>query len=97
MVQRPLPSVDGTVFTEQKADPIFAIRKYEAGHDSRAVGGMYCLRSLASRDRGFEIHTRHGCLVRVFILFVCPRLRSRKPKSTAVGIHCVDHATTSIH
>jgi hypothetical protein len=28
---------------------------------------MYCLRSLGSRDRGFESHTRHGCLVCVCV------------------------------
>jgi hypothetical protein len=27
---------------------------------------MYCLRSLGGRDRGFESHTRRGCLVCVF-------------------------------
>jgi hypothetical protein len=34
-----------------------------AGHGSRAVWGMDCLRWFGSRDREFESHTRHGCLV----------------------------------
>jgi hypothetical protein len=39
---------------------------------------MYCLRSLGSRDRGFESHTRYGCLVCVFILCLCcPVFRQR--------------------
>jgi hypothetical protein len=37
-----------------------------AGLGSRTVWGMYCLRSLGSRDRGLESHTRHRCL-----LYVC--------------------------
>jgi hypothetical protein len=33
---------------------------------------MYCLRSLGSRDRGFESHSRHGCLVFVYVCaFFC--------------------------
>jgi hypothetical protein len=36
---------------------------WRAGHGSPAVWGMNCLRSLGSRDCGFESHTRHGCLV----------------------------------
>jgi hypothetical protein len=35
-------------------------------HGSRAVKGMHCLRSLGSRDRGFQSHSGHGCLVFVF-------------------------------
>jgi hypothetical protein len=38
----------------------------QAGHGSRAVEGVHCLRSLGSRDHGFESHSGHGCLV-----FVC--------------------------
>jgi hypothetical protein len=37
-----------------------------AGHGSRVVWGMHCLRSLGSRDRGLEPHSGHRCLV-----FVC--------------------------
>jgi hypothetical protein len=43
-----------------------------AGHGSRAVWGMYCLRSLGSRDRGFESHSGHGRLVFVYMCaFFC--------------------------
>jgi hypothetical protein len=43
-----------------------------AGHDSRAVYGMHCLRSLGSRDLGFESHPGHGCLVFVYVCaFFC--------------------------
>jgi hypothetical protein len=41
-----------------------------AGHGSRAVEGMNCLRSLGSWDRMFESHTRHGCLVCVCVYSV---------------------------
>jgi hypothetical protein len=34
----------------------------EAGHSGRAVWGMNFLRSLERWDRGFESHSRHGCL-----------------------------------
>jgi hypothetical protein len=34
-----------------------------AGHGSRVVWGMHRLRSLGSRDRGFESHSRHGVLL----------------------------------
>jgi hypothetical protein len=44
----------------------------EAGHGGRAIEGMHCLRSLGSRDRGFESHSGHGCLVLVFVcVFLC--------------------------
>jgi hypothetical protein len=33
-----------------------------ADHSGRAVQGMNCLRSLERWDRGFESHSRHGCL-----------------------------------
>jgi hypothetical protein len=39
-----------------------------ADHSGRAVEGMNCLRSLEIWDRGFESHSRHGC---VFILCSC--------------------------
>jgi hypothetical protein len=41
-----------------------------AGYGSRAVYGMHSLRSLGSRDLGFESHSEHGCLV-----FVCVCVR----------------------
>jgi hypothetical protein len=31
-------------------------------HSGRAVYGMNCLRPLEHWDRGFESHSRHGCL-----------------------------------
>jgi hypothetical protein len=31
-------------------------------HSGRAVEGMNCLHSLERWDRGFESHSRHGCL-----------------------------------
>jgi hypothetical protein len=48
-----------------------------AGHGSRAVWGMHCLRSLVSRDHGFESHSGHGCLmcVCVFLCLCCPVFR----------------------
>jgi hypothetical protein len=40
-------------------------------HGGRAVQGMNCLRSLERWDRGFESHSRHGCLcMRLFCVFV---------------------------
>jgi hypothetical protein len=43
-----------------------------AGHGSRAVKGVHCLRSLGSRDRGFESPSGHGCLVFVYVCeFFC--------------------------
>jgi hypothetical protein len=33
-----------------------------ADHGGREVCGMNCLRSLESRDREFEFHSRYGCL-----------------------------------
>jgi hypothetical protein len=44
----------------------------EAGDASRTVYGVYCLRSLGSRDREFESHSGHGCLVFVYVCtFFC--------------------------
>jgi hypothetical protein len=40
-----------------------------AGHSSRAVKGMNCLRPLEHWNRRFEFHLKHGCLS-VFVLFV---------------------------
>jgi hypothetical protein len=54
-----------------------------AGHGSRAVWGMYCLRSLASRDRGFGSHARHGCLVCVCVYSVCVVLCLRRGLATS--------------
>jgi hypothetical protein len=42
-----------------------------ADHSSRAVWGMNCVRSLEGWDRGFESHSRHGCLYRVCLFCVC--------------------------
>jgi hypothetical protein len=43
-----------------------------AGHSSREVGGMKCLRSRGRWDRGFESHSGHGCLCVYMRLFcVC--------------------------
>jgi hypothetical protein len=39
------------------------------GHGSRAVWGMYCLRSLGSWDCGLESHSGHGCLMCVCVFF----------------------------
>jgi hypothetical protein len=41
-----------------------------AYHSGRAVQGMNCLRSLKHWGRGFETHSRHGCLC-AFILCLC--------------------------
>jgi hypothetical protein len=41
-----------------------------AGHSGRAVWGMNCPRSLEHWNRGFEPHSRHGCLC-AFILCLC--------------------------
>jgi hypothetical protein len=60
MKKKRSPEFSGLSFT-----PVMFSR---GGHGSRAVWNMYCLRSLGSRDRGFESHTRHGCLICVFIL-----------------------------
>jgi hypothetical protein len=46
-----------------------------AGHGNPAVQGMNCLRSRRRRDRGFETHSGHRCLVFVlrvrFFLCLC--------------------------
>jgi hypothetical protein len=34
-----------------------------AGHSSRSVYGMTCLRSLGRWDYGFELYSGHGCFV----------------------------------
>jgi hypothetical protein len=42
------------------------------GYGSRAVLGVHCLRSLGSRDRGFESQSGHGRLVFVYVCaFFC--------------------------
>jgi hypothetical protein len=43
---------------------------YFANHSGRANEGMKYLRPLEHWDRGFESHSRHGCLF-VFILCLC--------------------------
>jgi hypothetical protein len=50
-----------------------------AGHGNRAVWGMHYLRSLRSRDRGFESHSGHGRLVFVcafFCVCVCVQVKA---------------------
>jgi hypothetical protein len=42
-----------------------------AGHSSRAVYGMNCLRSLGRGDGGFESHARYGCLLCVCVRLFC--------------------------
>jgi hypothetical protein len=55
-----------------------------AGHGSRAVYGMHCLRSLGRWDRGFKTNTRHGCLTCVCVfLCLCDELITR-PRSLTV-------------
>jgi hypothetical protein len=50
--------------------------KFQADHSSRAVWGMKCLRSLEHWDRGFESHSRHGCLSLFILCLCCPVLGS---------------------
>jgi hypothetical protein len=54
---------------------------YNAGHGSRAIWGMNCLRSLGRCDCGFETVFGHGCLVCVcvciFLCLSCPVFRQR--------------------
>jgi hypothetical protein len=42
-----------------------------ADHSGRAVYGMKCLRSLEHWDRGFESHSRHGCLSAFILCSFC--------------------------
>jgi hypothetical protein len=51
----------------------------KADHSGRAVKGMNCFRSLERWNRGFESHSRHGCLycVRLFRVFWCCVYRYR--------------------
>jgi hypothetical protein len=42
-----------------------------ADHSGRPVCSMNCLRSLERWDRGFELHSRHGCLYCVRLFIVC--------------------------
>jgi hypothetical protein len=42
-----------------------------ADHSGSAVTGVKCFRSLEHWDRGFESHSKYGCLS-AFILFVLP-------------------------
>jgi hypothetical protein len=44
-----------------------------AGHGSRAVWGMNCLRLLGRCDSGFESHLGHECLVCVFVVLYLGR------------------------
>jgi hypothetical protein len=43
----------------------------------RAVWGMNCLRSLKHCGRGFESHSRHGCLCAFILCLCCPVCRKR--------------------
>jgi hypothetical protein len=47
-----------------------SVIRWRADHSGRAVWGMKCLRPLEHWGRGFESHSRHGCLF-VFILCLC--------------------------
>jgi hypothetical protein len=46
-----------------------------ADHSGRAVWGMNCLRPLEHWDRGFESHSRHGCLCAFILCSCCPLCR----------------------
>jgi hypothetical protein len=54
---------------------LIAIIILTAGHSSRAVWSMNRLRSLEHWDRGFESHSRHGCMC-TFILCMLLRVGS---------------------
>jgi hypothetical protein len=41
---------------------IYGINFWYAGHSGRASGGMNYFRLIECWDRGFESHSRHGCL-----------------------------------
>jgi hypothetical protein len=41
------------------------------GHSGLAAYGMKCLRSLERWDRGFEFHSRHGCLCPIILCLCC--------------------------
>jgi hypothetical protein len=43
--------------------------QWSSGHGSRAIQGMYCLRSFGSRDRGFESDPGYRCLVFAYMRF----------------------------
>jgi hypothetical protein len=49
-----------------------------ADHSDRAGQGMNSLRSLEHWDRGFESHSRHGCLC-AFILCLCCSVCRQRP------------------
>jgi hypothetical protein len=63
-----------------------------AGHGSRAVQGIYCLRTLGSRDRVFESNTKHGCLVCVCVysvfVFSCVWV---------AALRCADHSSKEFY
>jgi hypothetical protein len=53
---------------------------FPAGHGSRAVQGVHCLRLLGSRDRGFESQSGHGCQVFVYVCaFFCVCVQVERP------------------
>jgi hypothetical protein len=43
-------------------DKFLLVMKIAADNSGFEVWGMDCLRSLETWDRGFESHSRHGCL-----------------------------------
>jgi hypothetical protein len=43
-----------------------------ADHNGRAIEGMKYLRPLEPWDRGFESHSRHGCLSAFILCLCCP-------------------------
>jgi hypothetical protein len=45
---------------------------YLADHSVRALWGMKCLRPLKHWDRGFESHSKHGCLSTFLLCLYCP-------------------------
>jgi hypothetical protein len=64
-----------SVYTYQKTHcvpitEIYWLKQFRADHSGCAVQYMNCLRPFKHRNRGFESHSRHGCL-RLFCL-CCP-------------------------
>jgi hypothetical protein len=69
-----------------------------ADRSDRALSGMNRRRPLECWDRGFESHSRHGCL-RAFILSLClfcvqvAALRRADPRSKESYRLCIDQET----
>jgi hypothetical protein len=51
--------------------------KNVSDHSGRAVWGTNCLRSLEHWDRGFQSHSRHGCMCAFILCSCCPACRYR--------------------